>query len=81
MEAVIGIRDAGKTKKPPDVHSLHSEPMGDGLYARVADAPSILIVRRIALDCTVEAYLYGLITNHPTDWPSSVPARMLTDLL
>ena len=31
MEAVIGIRDAGKTKKPPDANSLHSEPMGDGL--------------------------------------------------
>jgi hypothetical protein len=31
VEAVIGIRDAGKTKKPPDADSLDSEPMGDGL--------------------------------------------------
>jgi len=23
VEAVIGIRDAGKTKKPPDANSLH----------------------------------------------------------
>jgi hypothetical protein len=32
--AVIGIRDAGKTKKPPDAHILHSEPTGDGLRFR-----------------------------------------------
>jgi hypothetical protein len=31
VEAVIGIRAAGKTKKPPDTDSLHCEPMGDGL--------------------------------------------------
>jgi len=34
VEAVIGIRDVGKTKKPPDAQSLHSEPMGDGLRLR-----------------------------------------------
>jgi hypothetical protein len=32
--AVIGIRAAGKTKKPPYALSLHSEPMGDGLRLR-----------------------------------------------
>jgi hypothetical protein len=30
VEAVIGIRDAGKTKKLPDAHILHSEPMENG---------------------------------------------------
>jgi hypothetical protein len=34
--AVIGIRDAGKTKKPPDAHILHAESTGDGLREKSA---------------------------------------------
>lgn len=76
MEAVIGIRDAGKLKSLRNANSLHSAPIGSGLYG--ADSGCLFKFlsfggRRIARDhlgnvCVLKNYTSPdrLGTSHPS---------------